>query len=88
MAHLFNKLQAAVLASALILPASGAFANDWSKPASRTKGTIIGGVAGALVGGTKGAVVGAALGNGVQYARQHETSRHYARRHRHHHRRY
>ena len=86
MAHLFNKLQAVVLASALILPASGAFANDWSKPQSRTKGTIVGGVAGALVGGTKGAVVGAALGNGVQYARHHETSR--ARRHRHHHRRY
>lgn len=72
-----KKLQAAILSAALILPAGAAFANDWSKPDSRTKGTVIGAVAGALVGGTKGAVVGAAVGNGVQAVRhnQHRTYR-------------
>ena len=59
------KLQAAVLASALMLPAAGAYANDWSKPQSRTKGTIIGAVAGALVGGKKGAAIGGAAGGGA-----------------------
>src|SRR5581483_2334869 len=73
--HLGKKIQAAVLASSLLLPASGAFANDWSKSQSRTKGTVIGAVAGALLGGKKGAIVGAAVGNGVQYAR-HKTTRH------------
>lgn len=75
------KLQAAVLASAMMLPAAGVYANDWSKPESRTKGTIIGAVAGALVGGKKGAVIGAAAGNGVQYARHKTTHHHRHRRH-------
>jgi len=64
-----RKLQAVVLSGALLLPAGGAFANDWSKKDSRTKGTVIGAVAGALVAGKKGAVIGAAVGNGVQAAR-------------------
>lgn len=65
---------------ALLFPASAVMAqNDWSKPESRTKGTVIGAVAGALVGGTKGAVVGAALGNGVQYARHTSSRRHHVR---------
>ncbi|HEX7192924.1 MAG TPA: hypothetical protein VF381_15250 [Thermoanaerobaculia bacterium] len=75
--ELTRKLQAAALTVALALPASTVMAqSEWSKPESRTKGTVIGAVAGALVGGTKGAVVGAALGNGVQYARQRNSSRH------------
>jgi outer membrane lipoprotein SlyB len=53
--------------------------SEWSKPESRTKGTVIGAVAGALVGGTKGAVVGAALGNGVQYARHNNSRNRYVR---------
>src|ERR1043166_7084281 len=82
MAHLSNKIQATILAAALTLPASGVLAQtSWSKPESRTKGTVIGAVAGALVGGTKGAVVGAALGNGVQYARHTSSRRHHRTRH-------
>jgi hypothetical protein len=82
-----RKLQAAVLAGALLLPAGASYGNDWSKGDSRTKGTVIGAVAGAIVGGKKGAVVGAALGNGVQAARhqQHRKKhrhRQVARRHR------
>jgi hypothetical protein len=82
-----KRIQATVLSAALLLPAGVAFGNDWSKPNSRTKGTVIGAVAGALVGGTKGAVVGAAVGNGVQAVRhnQHRKSsvRHVAYRHGH-----
>jgi outer membrane lipoprotein SlyB len=89
--ELTRKLQAAALTVALALPASTVMAqSEWSKPESRTKGTVIGAVAGALVGGTKGAVVGAALGNGVQYARHTSSRRHRYVRHvayRHHHRR-
>src|SRR5689334_11073169 len=78
MTSVTRKLQAAALTIALALPASSVMAqSDWSKPESRTKGTVIGAVAGALVGGTKGAVVGAALGNGVQYARHTSSRRHY-----------
>ena len=77
-----RKLQAAALTVALALPASSVMAqSEWSKPESRTKGTVIGAVAGALVGGTKGAVVGAALGNGVQYARHTSSRRHHRTRH-------
>jgi len=86
-----RKLQAAVLTSALLLPAGNAVAQvSWSKPDSRTKGTVIGAVAGALVAGKKGAIAGAALGNGVQAYRhnQHRKSvRHIASHHRRHHRR-
>lgn len=95
MTSLTQKLQAAALTLALALPASSVMAqSDWSKPESRTKGTVIGAIAGGLVGGTRGAVVGAALGNGVQYARQRNDNRHrYVRHvayrhHRHHYRRY
>ena len=57
-----RKLQAAVLMTALSLPAGTAVAQvSWAKPDSRTKGTVIGAVAGALVGGKKGAIVGGAL---------------------------
>jgi len=87
---LTRKLQAAALTVALALPASSVMAqSDWSKPESRTKGTVIGAIAGGLVGGTRGAVVGAALGNGVQYARHTSSRRHYVRHvaYRHHHRR-
>lgn len=82
MTSVTRKLQAAALTIALALPASSVMAqNDWSKPQSRTKGTVIGAVAGALVGGTRGAVVGAALGNGVQYARHTSSRRHHHMRH-------
>ncbi|HEV8433994.1 MAG TPA: hypothetical protein VGR95_11325 [Thermoanaerobaculia bacterium] len=83
MTSIFNrKIQAAALTMALMFPASAVMAqSDWSKPESRTKGTVIGAVAGALVGGTKGAVVGAALGNGVQYARHTSSRRHHRVRH-------
>ena len=73
--NISKKLQATILSAALMIPAGAVFANDWSKPDSRTKGTVIGGVAGALVGGTRGALVGAALGNGIQAVRQHNDRR-------------
>jgi len=88
-----RKLQAAALASALLLPAGTALGQtSWSKPDSRTKGTVIGAVAGGLIGGKKGAVIGAVVGNGVQAVRHsqhrkkhvhHVASR---RHHRHHYR--
>jgi hypothetical protein len=78
-----SKLLAGVLAAALLLPASTALGNDWSKPKSRTKGTAIGAVAGAIVAGPPGAAVGAAVGNGVQAVRHQATARHHR-----HHRRY
>lgn len=91
MTPLTRKLQAAVLTTALMLPAGTAVAQvSWSKPDSRTKGTVIGAVAGAIVGGKKGAVVGAAVGNGVQAYRhsQHRKSVRYIAHHRRrHHRR-
>jgi hypothetical protein len=74
-----KSIQALALSVALMLPASGAFAQH-----SRTRGTIVGAAAGALLGGTKGAVVGAAVGNGVQYERNQQSK---SRRH-HHHRHY
>jgi MFS superfamily sulfate permease-like transporter len=78
-----RKLMAGVLTAALLLPATTAFGNDWSKPKSRLKGSAIGGVAGAVVAGPPGAVVGAAVGNGVQVLRHKATSKHYR-----HHRKY
>jgi MFS superfamily sulfate permease-like transporter len=78
-----RKLQAAVLTSALLLPAGTALGQvSWSKPDSRTKGTVIGAIAGGLVAGKKGAVIGAAAGNGVQ-AYRHSQHRHHRRHHRH-----
>jgi hypothetical protein len=73
-----KKLQAVTLSVALLMPAGTAVANDWSKPNSRTKGTVIGAVAGALVGGKKGAVIGAAVGNATQHVR-HKHNPHYKR---------
>jgi len=84
-----RKLQAAVLMTALSLPAGTAMAQvSWAKPDSRTKGTVIGAVAGALVGGKKGAIVGGALGNGVEAYRhsQHRKSVRHVASKRHHHR--
>jgi len=78
-----RKFLAAALSAALLLPAATAFGNDWSKPKSRLKGTVIGTAAGAIVAGPPGAIVGAAVGNGVQYARHHHAARHYR-----HHRKY
>ena len=71
-----NRFLAAVLSAALLVPASSALANDWSKPHSRTRGAAIGGTIG-LLAGPPGAVVGAAVGNGVQRVRQ--TSHHHRR---------
>jgi len=78
-----RQLLAGVLSAALLLPAASAFGNDWSKPRSRLKGTVIGTVAGAAVAGPPGAVIGAAVGNGVQALRHNSAVSHYR-----HHRRY
>ena len=80
--QLNRKLSAFALAAALCLPAASAFANNWTKPMSRTRGAAIGGAVGALAG-PPGVVVGAAVGNGVQSVRHHMTTHH----RRHHHRR-
>ncbi|HEX7680889.1 MAG TPA: hypothetical protein VF713_22325 [Thermoanaerobaculia bacterium] len=79
-----HKLMAGVLSVALLLPATTAFGNDWSKPKSRLKGTTIGMAAGAIVAGPPGAVIGAAVGNGVQYLRhdRHTAYRHHSRNYR------
>ena len=91
MTPLTRKLQAAVLSTALLLPAVPAVAQvSWAKPDSRTKGTVIGAVAGGLVAGRKGALVGAVVGNGVQayrHTQDRRTVRHIARHRRHHHHR-
>ena len=82
-----KRIHAVALSAALLLPVGTVSANDWSKPQSRTKGTVIGAVAGALVAGkhnaAKGALIGAAVGNGVQAAR-HKHSHHKKHRHRRH----
>ena len=83
MARFTQKIQAAVLCGALLVPAEATLANDWSKSDSRTKGTVIGAVAGALVGGKKGAVIGAAAGNGVQAVRHAKHRKHHKRKHHH-----
>ncbi len=79
-----HKIAAAVLSMALMLPATSAFANTWSKKESRTRGTAIGAAAGALLGPV-GALAGAAIGNGVQAGRHahhsHTASTHHVRRH-------
>jgi len=71
-----NKLMAALLSAALLVPAASAFGNDWSKHKSRTRGTTIGAAVGALAG-PPGMVVGGAIGNGVQRARQAQSHRHH-----------
>src|ERR1041384_4218238 len=80
-ADMTSKLIAALLSASLLVPATSALGNDWSKPKSRTRGTAIGATVGALAG-PAGAVVGGAIGNGVQHLR-HKT----AHRHHHHYRR-
>ena len=83
--NISRKIQAALLSAAILLPAGSVFANDWSKPESRTRGTAIGAAAGAVLG-PPGIVAGAAIGNGIQAAR-HASHRHVRRvayRHRHH----
>lgn len=79
-----QRIAAAVLSAALLLPASSAFGNDWTKHHSRLRGATIGAAAGSVLG-PPGAAVGAAIGNGVQYARGsgHHHHRHHAH-HRHH----
>ena len=78
-----RKLQAMVLTAAMLVPATAALGNDWSKPMSRTRGGTIGAAVGALAG-PPGMVVGAAVGNGVQSIRHHAaTHHHYTRHHRH-----
>ena len=76
-----HKLMAGVLSLALLLPATTAFGNDWSKPKSRVKGTAIGLAAGAIVAGPPGAIVGAAVGNGLQSLRHTRSTsyRHHSR---------
>jgi hypothetical protein len=89
MRSLLNKrIQAAVMAGVLLLPAATAFGNDWSKHRSRTKGTAVGTVAGAVVGGPVGAVAGGAIGNGVQYLREQNHRHHRVVYHRHYRHRY
>ena len=81
-----QRIAAAVLSAALLLPASSAFGNDWTKHHSRLRGATIGAAAGSVLG-PPGAAVGAVIGNGVQYARgsgHHHHHRHHARHHRHH----
>jgi uncharacterized protein YcfJ len=70
-----KKLQAAVLAMALMAPASSAFAvthHRYHKHHNRTAGTAVGAVAGAVIDHRHpltGALIGGALGNAVQYER-------------------
>lgn len=77
-----RKIQAAVLAAALLLPAATAMGNDWTKRESRTRGATIGGAIGVLAG-PPGVVAGAAIGNGVQYLRHASHHRHSMKRHYH-----
>ncbi len=75
---LSRKLQAVVLGTALLLPATAAFGNQWSKPMSRTRGATIGAAAGAVLGPV-GAVVGAGIGNGIQSVRHNQSTHHHKR---------
>ena len=71
-----KRLMATVLSAALLLPATSAFGNDWTKHRSRLRGATIGAAVGALAG-PPGALIGAAVGNGVQYARHLGHRQHY-----------
>ena len=83
MTSLTRRISALVLGTALLVPATTALGSDWSKPQSRTRGTVIGAAAGAILG-PPGMVAGAAIGNGVQSMRHHVTSHHRSHRyHRH-----
>ncbi len=88
--RIMHKIGAVVLSSSLLLTAGSAFANQWSKPHSRTRGAVIGAAAGAVLG-PPGMIAGAAIGNGVQAARHSQAKHHTyrtARRHYRHYRRY
>jgi hypothetical protein len=78
-----NKIQAAVLSFALLLPAGSTFAATHHyrhhyyhhHHYSQTRGAVIGAVAGAVVDHRqplKGALIGGALGEGVQMIRNHK----------------
>lgn len=69
-----KKVQAAVLAMALLTPASSALAasHHHKKHHNRTAGTAVGAAAGALIDHKHpltGALLGGALGNAIQYQR-------------------
>lgn len=67
-----KKIQAAALATLMLLPAEGAFARTHHRRHSRTRGAVVGAVVGAAVAHRhplKGALVGGALGDLVQYER-------------------
>lgn len=81
MTSVHKRIAATALSAALLLPATSAFGNDWTKHFSRLRGTTIGATAGALIAGPPGAVLGGAVGNGVQHAR-HMSHRHHYRHHR------
>lgn len=83
--NLNRKIQAAVLSTAMVLTAGSVFADQWTKPQSRTRGTAIGAAAGAILG-PPGMIAGAAIGNGVQSMRHHVAPQAYGRRHISHHR--
>lgn len=74
MTSIRQRILAAVLGTAIVLPVGGC--STWSKPQSRTKGTVIGATAGALIGGKTGAVIGAAAGNTVQGVRRSKNKTH------------
>jgi hypothetical protein len=76
-----NKIQAAVLSFALLLPAGSTFAathhyyRHHRHHYSQARGAVIGAVAGAVVDHhqpLKGALIGGALGEGVQMIRNHK----------------
>jgi uncharacterized membrane protein YfcA len=78
-----NKIQAAVLSFALLLPAGSTFAathhhyyqhHHHRHHYSQTRGAVIGAVAGAAIDHhqpLKGALIGGAVGEGVQMLRNH-----------------
>jgi hypothetical protein len=78
-----NKIQAAVLSFALLLPAGSTFAATHHyrhhyyhhHHYSQTRGAVIGAVAGAAIDHhqpLKGALIGGAIGEGVQMLRNHK----------------
>ena len=74
-----KRLQAAVLAVALMLPATSSFAATHHRRHrhhySQTRGALVGAAAGAVIDHhkpLKGALIGAAVGEGVQMIRNHK----------------
>ena len=80
-----NKIYAAILSLAMLVPSAGAFATTRHHVRhyrtsyhrhhySQTRGALVGAAAGALIdhrNAAKGALMGAAVGAGVQYERNH-----------------